>query len=188
MSTASLFHHVRQRCREFSAARASREAKRRPIFLLAHPINPFGRQEINGPPGTRSEDPPLSDKGSVKVDDAQAVLWSAEILETSEFEVFEAAYQAWYRETPDITRLERIFAGYMFDEVVPFWVRQFTRTILEAHDDWRRGEEMKVHEYLVACLRAASTTIISTAGLALSLFLPRVVRPWIDADYAVLPA
>ena len=55
------------------------------------------------------------------------MLWSAEILGKSEFEVFETAYQAWYREAPDTNRLERIFADYMFDEVVPFWVRQFTR-------------------------------------------------------------
>ncbi len=73
-------------------------------------------------------------------------------------------------------------------QVVPFWVRQFTRTTLEAHDDWRRDEEMPVHEYVGACLRAASTTIVSTAVLALSLFLPYVIFPWIGADSAALPA
>lgn len=130
----------------------------------------------------------MSEKRSVKVDDAQSVLWSAEILEKSEFEVFEIAYQAWYRETPDVARLERIFADYMFDEVVPFWVRQFTRATLDAHDDWRRDEEMKVHEYLGACLRAASTAVASTAALALSLFLPHVLFFCIDTEHAALPA
>jgi hypothetical protein len=67
-------------------------------------------------------------------------------------------------------------------------VRQFTRSTLETHDDWRRDEEMPVHEYVGACLRAVSTTMGSTVGLALSLFLPHVVFPWIDADYAALPA
>ena len=130
----------------------------------------------------------MSEKLSVKVDDTQTVLWSAEILEKSEFEVFEMAYQAWYRETPEVTRLERIFADYMFDELVPFWVRQFTRTTLEAHDDWRCDEEMNVHEYLGVCLRAASTAIASTAGLALSLFLPRVLFLFIDTEHAALSA
>jgi hypothetical protein len=116
------------------------------------------------------------------------VLWSAEILEKSEFEVFELAYQAWYRSTPDTTRLELIFAEYMFDGVVPFWVRQFTRTTLEPHHDWQRDEEMQVHQYLGACLRAAAATLLSTAGLAMSLFLPQVVFPWVDADFAALPA
>ena len=116
------------------------------------------------------------------------MLWSADILEISEFEVFETAYQAWYQETADVTRLERIFADYMFDEVVPFWVRQFTRTTLEAHDGWRCDEEIPVHVYVGACLCSASKTIASTAGLALSLFLPQVVFPWIDAGYTALPA
>jgi hypothetical protein len=130
----------------------------------------------------------LSDQRSVKVDDALLVLWSAEILQKTEFELFETAYRAWYREEPDGSRLERIFADYMFDEVVPFWVRQFARTTLDEHDGWRNAEEMTVGEYLGVCLRTASTTILSTTGLALSLFLPGVVFPWIDPDYAAFPA
>jgi hypothetical protein len=63
-----------------------------------------------------------------------------------------------------------------------------TRSTLEAHQDWRRDEEMPVYEYVGACLRAASATMVSSVGLALSLFLPHVVFPWIDADYAALPA
>jgi hypothetical protein len=124
----------------------------------------------------------------VKVDDAQAVLWSAEILEKSEFDVFEMAYRAWYREAPDAQRIERIFAGYMFDEAVPFWVRQFTRATLEAHANWSPDEAMEVHVYLGNCLRGTATTIRATVGLAVSLFLPSILFPWIEADFAALPA
>lgn len=120
----------------------------------------------------------------MEVDDAQRILWCAELLQKSEFEVFEMAYRAWYREEPDVARLERIFAGYMFDEAVPFWVRQFIRTTLEANGGWHPAEEVPVGEYLIACLRAAT----GTAVLAASLFVPRMVFPWIDADYAALPA
>jgi hypothetical protein len=130
----------------------------------------------------------LSDPRSVKVDDAQAVLWSAEILEKTEFEVFETAYRAWYREPADERQLERIFAGYMFDEVVPFWVRQFTRETLQANDHWCRDQHTQVHVYLGACLRGASTSMVSTLGLALSLFVPRLVFPWIETSFAALPA
>ena len=126
----------------------------------------------------------MNDPRSVKVDDAQTILWCAEILQTSEFEVFEMAYRAWYREQPEVARLERVFADYMFDEVVPFWVRQFTRTILDENDGWRSTEEESVGEFLSAWMRTA----ICTAGLALSLFLPHVVFPWIDTDYAAFPA
>ena len=130
----------------------------------------------------------MSDQRSVTVDDTQMVLWSAEILEKSEFEVFELAYQAWYRATPDTFRLERIFAEYMFDGIVPFWVRQFTRTTVESHGNWGRDEEVEVRRYLLACLSAASTALCSTIGLALSLFLPHLVFPLVDADFAALPA
>ena len=130
----------------------------------------------------------MSDQRSVTVDDVRMVLWSAEILDKSEFEVFEMAYQAWYRETPETTYLERFFARYMFDGVAPFWVRQFVRATLEAHGDWRRDEERTVGEYLGACLRGATTAILSTTGLALSLFLPRIIFPCISTDFEALPA
>lgn len=130
----------------------------------------------------------MSDQRSVKVDDALLVLWSAEILHKSEFEVFEMAFRAWYREDPDVSRLERIFAEYMFDEVVPFWVRQFARTTLDEHDGWRVADNMAMGEYLGVCLRGVSTTLLSTAVLAVSLFLPRMVFPWIDTDYSAFPA
>jgi len=130
----------------------------------------------------------LSDERSVKVDDAQAVLWSAEILEKSEFEVFEMAYQAWYREPPDNRRLERLFADYMFDEVIPFWVRQFTRETLQANPDWCPDEDMQMHVYLRICLRAAVSTLSATLGLALSLFVPRLVFACTETDFAALPA
>lgn len=130
----------------------------------------------------------MSHQRSVTVDDAQAVLWSAEVLEKSEFEVFELAYRAWYREQPEVNRLERVFADYMFDEVVPFWVRQFTRETLESSDAWLREEETEVHVYLANTLRAASKAFVTTACLALSLFFPQVIFPWIEADFAALPA
>lgn len=130
----------------------------------------------------------MSDQRSVAVDDAQMVMWSADILEKSEFELFELAYQAWYRETADTTRMERIFVEYMFDGIVPFWVRQFARSTLDACDGWREHEQIAVGEYLLGCLRGVSTTLLATAGLALSLFVPHMVFPWIEADYAALPA
>lgn len=130
----------------------------------------------------------MSDQRSVTVDDAQAVLWTADILEKSEFDVFEDAYQAWYREAPDTNRLERIFADYMFDEVVPFWVRQFTRETLDRHDGWQRDEELTVAQFLSIYLQTSATTVRATAGLAASLFLPHVVFGWIEAGFAAFPA
>ena len=173
---------------EFSFAHVSSEAPCLPIISVARQFNSFGEQGSSRSPSARIEGSALSDQRSVSVDDAQMVPWSADLLEKSEFEVFQMAYQAWYREAPDTVRLERIFAEYMFDGVTPFWVRQFTRTILEEQDHWFQDEAMGVHEYVGACLHAASTTIYSTAALALSLFLPQLIFPWIDAEHAALPA
>ena len=111
----------------------------------------------------------MSDQRSVTVDDAQAVLWTADILEKSEFDVFEEAYRAWYREAADTNRMERIFADYMFEEIVPFWVRQFS-------------------QYLGMYLGTIATTVRATTGLAASLFLPHVVFGGIEADFAAFPA
>lgn len=130
----------------------------------------------------------MSDQRTVTVDDAQAVLWTADILEKSEFEVFEEAYRAWHREAADTNRLERIFADYMFEEIVPFWVRQFTRETLDHHDGWQRDEELTVRQYLGMHLGTVATTVRATAGLAVSLFLPHVVFGWIEADFAAFPA
>lgn len=130
----------------------------------------------------------MSDQRSVSVDDAQMVLWSADILEKTEFEVFEMAYQAWYREIPDTARLERVFATYMFNGVVPFWVRQFTRSTVNACGGWRREEQAEVWAYVVHCARAATMATLVTCGLALSLFFPYVAFPCIDAEPEALPA
>ena len=130
----------------------------------------------------------MSVQRSVTVDDAQMVLWSADILEKTEFEVFEMAYQAWFREPPDTARLERVFAVYMFDGVAPFWVRQFTRSTLGACDGWSREDETEVWEYVVRCTRAAAAATMTTLALAVSLFLPEVAFPRVDCEPQALPA
>lgn len=130
----------------------------------------------------------MSDQRSVAVDDAQMVLWSADILEKTEFEVFEMAYRAWYREPPETVYLERVFAGYMFNGIAPFWVRQFTRSTMDACDGWRHEQEMNVPQYVVLCAGAVVTATLVTGGLALSLFLPEVAFSCADAGLEALPA
>ena len=61
-------------------------------------------------------------------DDKKAVLRTAERLGISEFQVFSAAYHAWFQEHAPVASLERHFVAYLFDGCVPFWVRHFTRS------------------------------------------------------------
>ncbi len=60
----------------------------------------------------------------------KAVLRTAERLGISEFEVFCAAYHAWFQERAAVVSLERHFVSYLFHGRVPFWVRHFTRSAL----------------------------------------------------------
>ncbi|NIR32109.1 MAG: hypothetical protein GWN84_22960 [Gammaproteobacteria bacterium] len=63
-------------------------------------------------------------------EDTKAILLTAERLGMSEFEVFSAAYRAWFHERAATASLERYFVAYLFNGRAPFWVRHFTRSTL----------------------------------------------------------
>ncbi len=61
--------------------------------------------------------------------DLRNVLDTAGLLEITEFEVFRIAYERWYGCAVKDSVLEPFFTAYMFNDVVPFWVREFTRVV-----------------------------------------------------------
>lgn len=63
--------------------------------------------------------------------DVAGVLKTAALLDTTEYRVFELAYRDWYGNSANATEIERFFTTYMFTEIVPLWVRQFTRKTIE---------------------------------------------------------
>jgi hypothetical protein len=67
-------------------------------------------------------------------EDVQHVLDTAAVLEITEFQVFHMAYAKWYGEVPGDSVIEPFFTGYMFREIVPPWVRQFTRFVLDLYE------------------------------------------------------
>lgn len=66
--------------------------------------------------------------------DIQDVLDTAATLDTTEYRVFELAYTSWYGAEPVGDAIEPFFVAYMFAETVPYWVRQFTRKVLQLRD------------------------------------------------------
>ncbi|NIR97539.1 MAG: hypothetical protein GWN05_07750 [Gammaproteobacteria bacterium] len=58
-------------------------------------------------------------------------------LDITEFRVFELAFATWYGYTPSPKRIEADFVPYMFDGVVPHWVRQYTRKVLRLQREGR---------------------------------------------------
>lgn len=68
-------------------------------------------------------------------EDTLLVLNAAAKLDTTEFRLFELAYQDWYGKLCNTSVMETYFTPYMFDNVVPFWVRAFCRKIITFHGE-----------------------------------------------------
>ena len=60
--------------------------------------------------------------------DTDCVVSAANYLEQSEFKIFSDAYAAWYGKAASEKQVERIFTGYLLENKVPFWVRNYARS------------------------------------------------------------
>jgi len=69
-----------------------------------------------------------------KPTDVQQVHKAAVWLGTGEFRIFCDAWEAWYNEKPSEKRIEQHFIDFLGRDVVPFWVRNYVRNILERKD------------------------------------------------------
>lgn len=67
--------------------------------------------------------------------DVRNVLDAAALLQVSEFHLFQLAYRHWHGSDTSERSIERHFVPYMFRSVVPFWVRQLCRRVLQASAD-----------------------------------------------------
>lgn len=61
------------------------------------------------------------------------VIDAAALLDTTEFDIFSLAYTHWFGEKASLEIIEFHFKAYMFREIVPFWVRHFTRHIMRLY-------------------------------------------------------
>ena len=59
------------------------------------------------------------------------MLEAAALLDITEFRFFRIAYQRWFGRRSNPLMMERYFANYMFNAVVPPWVRHLAREILQ---------------------------------------------------------
>jgi hypothetical protein len=114
--------------------------------------------------------------------DVSQVLDAAALLQITEFRLFELAYQLWYGRDASEKSIEQYFVPYMFRAVVPFWVRQLCRRILEAD---AKGELDPVQFGLEPCkpttpvdgpayyarLFLVGGAIVAMLGIACSLYL-----------------
>ncbi len=63
--------------------------------------------------------------------DARLVLDASATLDIPEFDLFALAHSWRFGSRAEIAALERIFAAYMFGGVIPAWVRQYARRVLD---------------------------------------------------------
>ncbi len=63
-------------------------------------------------------------------EDVWMVLEASGALDLKEFEFFCLAWRNWTGEAPDLQRMEKVFARYMFRKEVPPWTRHLAREVL----------------------------------------------------------
>jgi len=98
-------------------------------------------------------------KEKKKLDDYQEVGIAASLLNVGEFNIFQTAYREWFGREPDNTIIERQFKTWLLDGLAPYWVRSFTRALLEK--TWRRGRAALNQRFLSACLTESLLLIFS---------------------------
>lgn len=67
--------------------------------------------------------------------DIAAILHTAALLDITEYLVFKLAYKDWFGERATDERVEPHFVKYMFQEIVPIWVRQYTRKVIKLDEE-----------------------------------------------------
>lgn len=61
--------------------------------------------------------------------DIDSVLTASALLDITEWDFFNLAYNRWHGQPAAEGIMEPIFAAYMFNDVVPLWVRHFARLV-----------------------------------------------------------
>lgn len=91
--------------------------------------------------------------------DVWSVLRAAALLSVGEFRVFQIAYKEWFGEDGEEKLIEKYFVGYMFNDIVPPWVRHFCKKVMERDSEGTLDPE----EYGV--VRSAATREQVNKGL-----------------------
>lgn len=78
---------------------------------------------------TADDEKRFFDEGRIP-SDVWSVLKTASVLSIGEFRVFQIAYEQWYGEEGEEKAIENHFTSYMFNDIVPIWVRHFCKRVL----------------------------------------------------------
>ncbi len=65
--------------------------------------------------------------------DSLDLLEASAALEVKEFKLFELAYLQWHGKKPLPHVIEAHFSNYMFNKIIPVWVRSYSRQVVKLH-------------------------------------------------------
>ena len=97
--------------------------------------------------------------------DLEQVVSASKALQISEFRLFRLAYFQWYgRDIPE-SELEHIFSAYMFEDIVPHWVRHCGRQVTARFEQG----VLDPGDFNIECPKA--TEVMKSAGYGYSFIL-----------------
>ncbi len=97
--------------------------------------------------------------------DVWSVLRASSVLSVGEFRIFEIAYEAWHGEAGEEKMIEEHFIGYMFNDIVPPWVRHFCKKVMKQDNEGSLDPE----EFGI--IRKAATTYQINKGLEAMMWI-----------------
>jgi hypothetical protein len=101
--------------------------------------------------------------------DIDSVLNATALLDITEWDFFNLAYNRWHGGPAEEGIMEPIFAAYMFKDVVPLWVRDFARLVERLYQRGRLDRQaLGVH-------RLPSSRQMVSRGMRYGVFIVVVV-------------
>ncbi|MEZ5582233.1 MAG: hypothetical protein R3F37_05110 [Candidatus Competibacteraceae bacterium] len=103
--------------------------------------------------------------------DVQTVVDTASVLHVTEFDVFRLAYEKWFGQPASNQEIDKEFTQYMNREVVPMWVRAFTRQIRRLS----REGQLNVRDFGIESAPSATYWTAFLGGMAFAFIVMVVV-------------
>ncbi len=124
--------------------------------------------------------------------DVQSVLNATALLDISEYQFFQLAYARWFGHAGSANRIESAFSGYMFQELVPAWVRYLARHVEDcAHrgclDREDIGIDLLPHNQHMIHKGIRYTLVLVLVLTGLIVFVNTVVRLTGLSAYCMFP-
>ena len=124
--------------------------------------------------------------------DVDSVLNATALLDITEWDFFNLAYDRWHGEPAEQGIMEPVFAAYMFNDVVPLWARHFARLVERLYrrgllDPRALGVERLPSSRQMVSRGVRYTVIIATLLIALIVFAEFMAQMLALGDRCLFP-